>query len=131
MFATLTRRRRVAWRPKAYLPHWRARWQHGASQVSPKRELVLDGLVPPGSLSHVHDAAVLLADAIAAGSRLLIVADYDCDGATACAVGLLGLRAMGANVDYLVPNRFEYGYGLTPEIVDLRSRARRKVLLTC
>ena len=71
----------------------------------------------------MHDAAVLLADAIAAGSRLLIVADYDCDGATACAVGLLGLRAMGAHVDYLVPNRFEYGYGLTPEIVDLAARA--------
>ena len=86
-------------------------------------QLVLDGLVPPGSLAHVDDAAVLLADAIAAGSRMLIVADYDCDGATACAVGLLGLRAMGASIDYLVPNRFEYGYGLTPEIVDLAARA--------
>ena len=85
--------------------------------------LMLDGLMSPGTLSHVHEAAVLLADAIAAGSRLLIVADYDCDGATACAVGLLGLRAMGAHVDYLVPNRFEYGYGLTPEIVDLAARA--------
>jgi single-stranded-DNA-specific exonuclease len=49
----------------------------------------------------------------------VIVADYDCDGATACAVGLRGLRALGANVDYIVPNRFEYGYGLTPEIVAL------------
>ena len=85
--------------------------------------LVLDALMSPGTLSHVREAAVLLADAIAAGSRLLIVADYDCDGATACAVGLLGLRAMGAHVDYLVPNRFEYGYGLTPEIVDLAARA--------
>lgn len=87
--------------------------------------LLLDGLTAPGSLSHVHDAATLLADAIDSDSRLLIVADYDCDGATACAVGLLGLRAMGANVDYLVPNRFEYGYGLTPEIVDLASSASR------
>ena len=50
---------------------------------------------------------------------MLIVADYDADGATACAVGVRGLRAMGADVDFLVPNRFEFGYGLTPEIVAL------------
>ncbi len=100
----------------------RALAARGIASVAETR-LALDGLMPPGTLSHVHDAAVLLADAIAAGSRLLIVADYDCDGATACAVGLLGLRAMGAHVDYLVPNRFEYGYGLTPEIVDLAARA--------
>jgi single-stranded-DNA-specific exonuclease len=100
----------------------RALAARGIASVA-ETQLVLNGLVPPGSLSHVHDAAVLLADAIAAGSRMLIVADYDCDGATACAVGLLGLRAMGASVDYLVPNRFEYGYGLTPEIVDLAARA--------
>ncbi|HVE89044.1 MAG TPA: single-stranded-DNA-specific exonuclease RecJ [Burkholderiaceae bacterium] len=87
--------------------------------------LLLDGLTAPAALSHVADAAALLADAIDSDSRLLIVADYDCDGATACAVGLLGLRAMGAHVDYLVPNRFEYGYGLTPEIVDLAASASR------
>jgi single-stranded-DNA-specific exonuclease len=82
-------------------------------------ELATRDLIAPLRLSHVDDAARLLADRIEAGARLLIVADYDCDGATACALGLRGLRAMGANVDYLVPNRFEYGYGLTPEIVDL------------
>ena len=62
------------------------------------------------------------------GERLLIVADYDADGATACAVGMRALRAFGADVEYLVPNRFEYGYGLTPEIVRLaheRKPARR------
>jgi single-stranded-DNA-specific exonuclease len=79
-------------------------------------------LIPPLQLSYVSDAARLLADRIESGARLLIVADYDCDGATACAVGLRGLRAMGARVDYLVPNRFDYGYGLTPEIVDLAAR---------
>ncbi len=100
----------------------RALAARGIGSVAETR-LMLDGLMSPGTLSHVHEAAVLLADAIAAGARLLIVADYDCDGATACAVGLLGLRAMGAHVDYLVPNRFEYGYGLTPEIVDLAARA--------
>ncbi|OGB24339.1 MAG: single-stranded-DNA-specific exonuclease RecJ [Burkholderiales bacterium RIFCSPLOWO2_02_FULL_57_36] len=79
----------------------------------------LTGLIAPAGLRHIDAAAVYLADAIAAKKRLVIVADYDCDGATACAVALRGLRAMGANVDYIVPNRFEYGYGLTPEIVTL------------
>jgi len=86
-------------------------------------ELAARDLIPPRQLSHVTDAAQLLADRIEAGARLLIVADYDCDGATACAVGLRGLRMMGARVDYLVPNRFDYGYGLTPEIVDLSTAA--------
>jgi single-stranded-DNA-specific exonuclease len=54
----------------------------------------------------------------------VIVADYDCDGATACAVAIRGLRMLGANVDYIVPNRFEYGYGLTPEIVALTIREK-------
>jgi single-stranded-DNA-specific exonuclease len=75
-------------------------------------------LVPPQRLAGAEAAARLLADAITARRRVLVVGDYDCDGATGVAVGVLGLRAMGAVVDYLVPNRFEYGYGLTPEIVD-------------
>jgi single-stranded-DNA-specific exonuclease len=79
----------------------------------------LDALIKPDVLTHVDRAALFLADAIDAGRRMVIVADYDCDGATACAVGVRGLRAMGAVVDYIVPNRFEYGYGLTPEIVAL------------
>jgi single-stranded-DNA-specific exonuclease len=76
-------------------------------------------LLPPATLRGAADAGRLLADAIAARSRILVVGDYDCDGATGVAVGVLGLRAMGAVVDYLVPNRFDYGYGLTPEIVDV------------
>src|SRR5258708_21449050 len=68
------------------------------------------------------EAAVVLADALAAKRRMLVVADYDCDGATACAVAVRGLRMFGAQIDYLVPNRFEYGYGLTPEIVALAAR---------
>ncbi len=96
-----------------------------ARGIASVRELELPArdLIPPLRLSHVSEAAALLADRIAAGARLLIVADYDCDGATACAVGLRGLRMMGARVDYLVPNRFEFGYGLTPEIVDLAAAA--------
>ena len=65
----------------------------------------------------IDAAAARLADAIARRERIVIVADYDADGATACAVAVRGLAAMGAVVDFLVPNRFEYGYGLTPEIV--------------
>ncbi|HEX5127501.1 MAG TPA: single-stranded-DNA-specific exonuclease RecJ, partial [Rhodocyclaceae bacterium] len=60
----------------------------------------------------------------------LIVADYDCDGATACAVGVRALRAMGGHVQYLVPNRFEYGYGLTPAIVELAMHMEPAVLIT-
>lgn len=82
----------------------------------------LTALIAPAGLRHIDAAAVYLADAITAKKKLVIVADYDCDGATACAVALRGLRAMGAHVDYIVPNRFEYGYGLTPEIVALAVR---------
>jgi single-stranded-DNA-specific exonuclease len=95
-----------------------------ARGLTDPRELAseLQALVPPGALRHVDAAAVYLADAIRDGKKMTIVADYDCDGATACAVALRGLRAMGASVDFIVPNRFEYGYGLTPEIVELTAR---------
>jgi len=76
----------------------------------------LKSLVAPESPLQADAAARLLADAIARREKLLIVADYDADGATACAVGVKALRAMGAIVDYLVPNRRVHGYGLTPEI---------------
>ena len=74
--------------------------------------------------------AALLADAIAQGKKFLVVADYDADGATACAVALRGLRLFGAQVDYIVPNRFEYGYGLTPEIVDLAASRTPDLIIT-
>ena len=79
-------------------------------------ERELGALLPLDLLLHADDAAVLLADAIRDQKRLLIVADYDCDGATACAVGMRALRAFGASVGYLVPDRFKLGYGLTPEL---------------
>ena len=84
----------------------------------------LTALIAPSGLLHIDAAAVYLADAIAANKKMVIVADYDCDGATACAVGLRGLRLLGAQVDFIVPNRFEYGYGLTPEIVELTIREK-------
>lgn len=89
----------------------------------------LDRLLPPAQMLNLQRMAQLLADAIAARNKLLIVADYDADGATACAVGLRALRGFGASVDYLVPNRFEYGYGLTPEIVRLARHARQPDIL--
>lgn len=84
----------------------------------------LTALIAPAGLLHVDAAAIFLADAIAARKKMVIVADYDCDGATACAIALRGLRALGADVDFIVPNRFEYGYGLTPEIVALAAREK-------
>jgi single-stranded-DNA-specific exonuclease len=97
------------------------------------RELAseLQALSPPSGLKHIDAAAVFLADAIASGKKMTIVADYDCDGATACATALRGLRMMNANVDFIVPNRFEYGYGLTPEIVELAARlANPDIIIT-
>ncbi|EIF30580.1 single-stranded-DNA-specific exonuclease RecJ [Burkholderia sp. Ch1-1] len=85
-------------------------------------ETGLARLVPPVALKGCEDAAALLADAIQSKRRMLVVADYDCDGATACAVAVRGLRMFGGRIEYLVPNRFEYGYGLTPEIVALAAR---------
>jgi len=85
-------------------------------------QLKWGALIPPARLTQAQFAAGTLADAIQARKRLLIVADYDCDGATACAVGMRALRGMGADVDFLVPNRFETGYGLSPEVVRLALR---------
>ena len=92
-------------------------------------ETELTRLIPFGQLKNITATAALLADAIAAKKRLLIIADYDSDGATACATGMRILRKFGANVDYLVPNRFEYGYGLTPEIVRLAYETKRPDIL--
>ena len=79
-------------------------------------------LLPPGGLKGMDAAARILADAIMQGQRICIVADYDADGATACAVAVKGLRMLGLAPDrltYFVPDRFKLGYGLTPAIVDL------------
>ena len=86
-------------------------------------------LEPPHRMRNLDAMAALLADAIANRKRLLIVSDYDTDGATGCAVGLRALRGFGAHVDYLVPDRFRYGYGLTPEIVELAFAKRRPDIL--
>lgn len=88
-------------------------------------------LLPPAGLQGVQQAAVLLADAMAQNLRLCIVADYDCDGATACAVAVRGLRLLGAqHVDYLVPDRVTDGYGLTAPIAQRVHARGADVLIT-
>ena len=90
----------------------------------------LAGLLPYQSLTHCEAAARRLADAIERKEKILIVADYDADGATACSVGMSGLAAMGAAVDFLVPNRFEHGYGLTPELAEIAAAQGVDLLIT-
>ncbi|WP_333845008.1 single-stranded-DNA-specific exonuclease RecJ [Limnohabitans sp.] len=88
-------------------------------------------LLPPTGLKGIQAAAVLLADAMAGHKKLCVVADYDCDGATACAVALRGLRLLGAtHVSYLVPDRVVDGYGLTPPIAERVKASGAEVLIT-
>lgn len=90
-------------------------------------------------LAHLHkpnfkglaEAVSLLADAVVAQAKIVIVGDFDADGATSSALAVLALRAMGlSNVDFLVPNRFEYGYGLTPEIVVVAAALQPDIIIT-
>ncbi len=105
---------------------------YAARGVTDKAELdyELKSLLPPASLTHATDAAQILADAIEAEARLLIIGDYDCDGATATAVGLRALKSLGATVDFLVPDRFKLGYGLSPEIVDVAASLSPDLIIT-
>jgi single-stranded-DNA-specific exonuclease len=91
----------------------------------------LQSLEKPTSLKHLSEAVALLVTAIREQQRVLIVGDFDADGATSCALSILALRAMGLqHVDFLVPNRFEYGYGLTPEIVDVAKTYQPDLIVT-
>jgi single-stranded-DNA-specific exonuclease len=103
-----------------------ARGVSNAAQTS----IHLNALLPPQQLTNNQAMAKLLAEAIKANKKLLVVGDYDADGATATAVAVKGLRMFGANVDFLVPNRFEYGYGLTPEIVKLAATQAPDIIVT-
>lgn len=88
-------------------------------------------LLRPETMLGLTNAASIIADAIEAQKKILIVGDFDADGATSTSVCMLALRMMGATqVDYLIPNRFDYGYGLSPEIVDLAVAKSAEVLIT-
>jgi single-stranded-DNA-specific exonuclease len=102
--------------------------------VTSKSEVTtgVEGVVSYDRLTDATRAAEVLYSAIRETKRILIVSDYDADGATACAVGLRALRAFGGNVGYLIPNRLEHGYGLTPEIVQIAANLspRPELLVT-
>ncbi|MCL1120467.1 single-stranded-DNA-specific exonuclease RecJ [Shewanella seohaensis] len=94
-------------------------------------ELVLKGLLRPDTMKGLEQAAKLIADAMQQDKSILIVGDFDADGATSTSVCLLALRMMGASkVDYLIPNRFDYGYGLSPEIVAVAASKQAELLIT-
>lgn len=91
----------------------------------------LKNLLPPHSLKGLPEALALLKTAVTEQQHVLIVGDFDADGATSCALSLLALQAMGLQrIDFLVPNRFEYGYGLTPEIVDVAQAYSPDLIVT-
>ncbi len=94
-------------------------------------EYGLSQLLPFDSLLNINQAVARLMQALANGERILIVGDFDVDGATSTTLAVLALRAMGAkDVDYLVPNRFDYGYGLSPEIVDVAHQSSPDLIVT-
>ena len=91
----------------------------------------LKQLLPPQGLSHIGAAGEMLAEAVTAGASIVIVGDFDADGATSCALAVKCLKAFGLNdVSYLVPNRFEYGYGLSPEIVGMAAMRQPDIIVT-
>ena len=107
--------------------------RYAARGVQSQAELdkSLARLIPYQQLKGIDAAVDLLVVALEQRQRILIVGDFDADGATASTVGMLGLRLLGAaHVDYLVPNRFEYGYGLTPEIVEVALTRKPQLLIT-
>lgn len=94
-------------------------------------DLTLGALLPGATLTGIDAAATLLADAVMAQEHIMFIADYDADGATACAVGLRGLRGCGArHVDFLVPDRLRDGYGLQPPLAEAAARAGARLLVT-
>ncbi|MFV0596100.1 single-stranded-DNA-specific exonuclease RecJ [Shewanella sp.] len=94
-------------------------------------ELVLKGLLRPDTMKGLEQAAKLIADAMQQDKSILIVGDFDADGATSTSVCILALRMMGASkIDYLIPNRFDYGYGLSPEIVAVAASKQAELLIT-
>ena len=90
----------------------------------------LEHLITPLLLFSIKPATEFLANHINNNNKIIIIGDYDADGATATACGILGLRKFGADVDFIVPNRFKYGYGLTPEIVQLASERKPDLIIT-
>jgi len=123
---------RVVWQLEQQGLHPLLARLYAARGIKDKSELdyELKSLIPPTALTHATDAAQLLADAIEAEAKMLIIGDYDCDGATATAVGMRALKSLGADVDFLLPDRFKLGYGLSPEIVDVAAEQSPDLIIT-
>ena len=106
---------------------------YAARGITSEKELdrQLKNLLPVQALTDIDKASEIICNAIQQNKKILIVADFDCDGATSCTVAMRGLQLLGAeNLQYLVPNRFEYGYGLSPEIVDVAKKMSPDLLIT-
>ena len=127
-------RRRSAGQPETLpvgLPAVLRRVYASRGLSEPDLGLELRQLLPPQGLKGIEDAAALLEDAIRTGKKIVIAGDYDADGATATALGLLGLRALGAEqTGYVVPDRFRMGYGLSPALVDVAVAQSAQLLVT-
>ena len=126
-------------RPRADIPSFASDLPTVLAQVYANRgvsdeselKLTLDQLIPPTDLQGLAAGAELLADCVEQGKRIVIVGDFDADGATSSALAMTVLRQVGAAyVSYLVPNRFEFGYGLTPEIVELALERQPDLIIT-
>lgn len=127
------RRREAAPAELSGLPQWLAR-VYAARRVTRDRDLdyALNRLARPQNLSGLGQALAILEEAVMADAQITFIGDFDADGATSCALGVNALRCMGmSRVDYLVPNRFDFGYGLSPEIVGVAAAASEPdVLIT-
>jgi len=123
---------RVVWQLEQQGLHPLLARLYAARGIKDKSELdyELKSLIPPTALTNATEAAQLLADAIEAEAKMLIIGDYDCDGATATAVGMRALTSLGADVDFLLPDRFKLGYGLSPEIVDVAAQQSPDLIIT-
>ena len=130
-YATFPRAASGRWSRPAFTRCWRACTPRAACMRRRTRRRPGPPAAARRRMKGAHEAAVLLADAIAADKKLCIVADYDCDGATACAVALRGLRLLGAqHVSYIVPDRVVDGYGLTAPIAERVKDSGADVLIT-
>ncbi len=123
---------RVVWQLEQQGLHPLLARLYAARGIKDKSELdyELKSLIPPTALTNATAAAHLLADAIEADAKMLIIGDYDCDGATATAVGMRALKMLGADVNFLLPDRFKLGYGLSPEIVDVAAQQSPDLIIT-
>ena len=123
---------RVVWQLEQQGLHPLLARLYAARGIKDKSELdyELKSLIPPTALTNATEAAHLLADAIEAEAKMLIIGDYDCDGATATAVGMRALKSLGADVNFLLPDRFKLGYGLSPEIVDVAAQQSPDLIIT-